>query len=262
MAMMAGLLVKSVLGSHKLLWPKSFGVLFLFSFAALIIAYAAMSMFRFPSDPSGKSTDAMPSLWHECSKVFKTFPVIKRLIVIELLTSKLAFFVPFLTLHATQSRNIPLKWVGIFIVCMKLGAMVSNLLWMPIGNRIGTRILIHAGITTAIVSLALNMFAQSVFSFSLAFLVTGFASSALMLGYNGYILEIGPAETRVLLVAIKGTLLLPRYFMPLLGGLIADMMGYNWLFASGLILYCLALLLALTLCEPRKGDGACGPYPG
>ncbi len=259
MAMIAGFLVKLVLGSDKMLWPKNFGVLFLFSFVILIIAYTAMSMFKFPSDPPGKSTEAMPSLWHECLRVVKTYPVIKKLIIIEILTSKLAFFMPFMTLYATQSRHISLKWVGVFIVCMKLGAMLSNLLWMPLGNKIGTRILIHAGIITAITSLVISIFAQNVVFFSLAFFVTGFASSALMLGYNGYILEIGPAETRLLLVAIKDTMLLPLYFMPLLGGLIADTMGYFWLLALGLVLFSMALLLALTLCEPRNGDGACGP---
>ncbi len=203
----------------------------------------------------------MPSLWHECAGVLKTYPVVKRLIIIELLTSKLALFMPFMTLYATQSRHISLKWVGVFIVCMKLGAMLSNLLWMPLGNKIGTRILIHAGIITAMISLVISIFAQNVVFFSLAFFVTGFASSALMLGYNGYILEIGPAETRLLLVAIKGTMLLPLYFMPLLGGFIADTLGHFWLLALGLVLFSLALLLAWTLCEPRHGESACGPCP-
>ena len=136
---------------------------------------------------------------------------------------------------------------------------------MPIGNKIGTRILIHAGIITAIISLVLSIFVHNVFLFSLAFFVTGLASSALMLGYNGCILEIGPAETRVLLVAIKGAMLLPLYFIPLLGGLIADTMGYFWLLLLAMVLFFLALLLALTgrypLCEPRNGDKACGPCP-
>jgi MFS family permease len=259
MAMIAGFLVKFVLGSDKILWPKNFGVLFLLSFVTLIIAYTAMSMFKFPSDPPGKSKDSMPSLWQECLRVFKTYPVMKRLVIIELLTSKLALFMPFLTLYATQTRHIPLKWVGIFIVCMKLGAMLSNLLWMPIGNKVGTRILIHTGIITAIISLLLTIFADNVLLFSLAFFITGLSSSALMVGYNGYILEIGPAETRVLLVAIKGTMLLPLYFMPLLGGLIADAMGYLWLLVLGLMIFSLALFLAFTLCEPRSGDKACGP---
>ena len=56
MAMIAGFLVKFVLGSDRILWPKNFGVLFLFSFVTLIIAYTAMSMFKFPSDSPGKST--------------------------------------------------------------------------------------------------------------------------------------------------------------------------------------------------------------
>ncbi len=259
MAMMAGFIVKFVLGSDKMLWPKNFGVLFLLSFVTLIIAYTAMSMFRLPNDPPGRSKDSMPPLWQECLKVFKAYPVMKKLVIIELLTSKMALFMPFLTLYATQTRHIPLKWVGIFIVCMKLGAMLSNLLWMPIGNKVGTRILINTGIITAIISLLLIIFANNVLLFSLAFFVTGFASSALMVGYNGYILEIGPEETRVLLVAIKGTMLLPLYFMPLLGGFIADAMGYFWLLVSGLIIFSLALFLAFTLCEPRSGDKACGP---
>jgi len=80
-----------------------------------------------------------------------------------------------------------------------------------------------------------------------------------VLGYNGHILEIGPAETRVLLVVIKDTMLLPLYFMPLLGGLIADTMGYFWLLVLGLLIFSLALFLAFTLCEPRSVDKACGP---
>jgi MFS family permease len=261
MAMVAGYFIKSILGNDNIVWPKNFGVLFLLSFVTLAIAYAAMSMFRFPGDSPEKSKDTMRSFWHECLEVFKNYPVIKRLVIVELLTSKLALFMPFLTLYATQSRHIPVRWVGIFIVCMKLGAMLSNLLWMPIGNRIGTRILIHAGIIAAITALVLSIFAHSVFFFSLAFLVTGLASSALMLGYNGYILELGFPETRVLLVAIKGTMLLPLYFMPLLGGLIADTAGYFWLLIFGLAVFCLALFLALTLCEPRSGDEVCGPRP-
>ena len=173
----------------------------------------------------------------------------------------MAIFIPFLTLYATESRHIPLKWVGVFIICMKLGSMLSNLLWMPIGNKTGTRILIRAGIAITIVALVLNIFAHGVLLFSVAFFVTGFASSALMLGYSGYILELGSPEIRMLLVAIRGTMLLPVYFMPMLGGWVADTLGYFWLLVLGLALFSLGLILAWTLCEPRNGDKTCGPCP-
>jgi MFS family permease len=262
MAMAAGFVVKYVLGSNKLIWPKNFGVLFLLSFATLIIAYTAMSLLRFPNEPAGESKITDSSIWQECLHVFKVYPVMKKLVLIELLTYNMALVMPFLTLFATQDRNIPLKYVGIFIICIKLGAMLSNLLWMPIGNKVGTRILIHIGISMAIVSLLLMIFANSVFIFSLAFVITGLASSALMVGYNGYILEIGPEETRVLLVAIKSTMLLPLYFMPMLGGFIADKMGYQSLLLLGLLIFSLVLFPALSLCEPRRGDKACGPCLG
>jgi len=229
------------------------------SFITLIIAYTAMSMFKFPRDSPGKFSDANVSLWRECLKAFRTYPIIKRLIPIQLLTSNLALFMPFLTLYATKGQHIPLKWVGVFIICIKLGIMLSNLLWVPIGNKIGTRILIRTGIIVAIAAIVLNIFAHDVLSFSVAFFATGFAFSALRIGFSGYILEIGPPEVRLLLVAIKGTMLLPLYFMPLLGGWIVDAMGYFWLLVLGLVFFSFALFLTLSLCEPRKGDKACGP---
>jgi len=259
MAMTAGYFVKVILENSKIVWPKNFGVLFLISFVTLIIAYTAMSMFKFPKDLPGKYSDNNESIWRQCLKAFRVYPVMKRFISIQLLTSKLALFMPFLTLYATKGQHIPLKWVGVFIICIKLGTMLSNLLWVPIGNKIGTRILIRSGIIIGLASIVLNIFAHNVVFFSIAFFATGFASSALRIGYSAYILEIGPPEVRILLVAIRGTMILPLYFMPLLGGWIIDSMGYFWLLIIALVFFSFAFIMSLTLCEPRQGSKACGP---
>lgn len=83
--------------------------------------------------------------------------------------------------------------------------------------------------------------------------------SATLVGFGGYILELGTAEIRPLLFALEGTLLLPRYFMPLFGGWLADAHGYRAAILVGGGLLVAAFAYAVTLCEPRRGDAACGP---
>lgn len=83
--------------------------------------------------------------------------------------------------------------------------------------------------------------------------------SAMMVGFGGYILELGHPEIRPLLFALEGTLLMPLYFMPLAGGILADQLGYRSLVVMGCVLLVGAVGFAWTLCEPRRGDPACGP---
>ena len=83
--------------------------------------------------------------------------------------------------------------------------------------------------------------------------------SAMVVGFNGYILELGTPEIRPLLFALEGTLLMPLYFMPLLGGWLADGFGYRAVVMLGGALLLGALACAYTLCEPRRGDAECGP---
>ena len=192
-------------------------------------------------------------------KVWKEYPILKKLIFTQLLSGGLVLTLPFLILHATQTIGIQVAWVGIFIIAQRMGAIISNLAWMPLGNRMGTRLVIISGQILAILGLGTILFSSNVITLSIAFALAGGAMSAMAVGFNGYILEIGKPEIRPILFAIEGTLLIPLYFMPLLGGLIIDVYGYKTLTISGICLVLTSLLLALTLCEPRQKGPLCGP---
>jgi len=83
--------------------------------------------------------------------------------------------------------------------------------------------------------------------------------SAMIVGFSGYILELGTPELRPLLFALEDTLLMPLYFMPLLGGFLVDGYGYRPTLLVGGSLLVAAFVCACALCEPRRGDAACGP---
>ena len=61
---------------------------------------------------------------------------------------------------------------------------------------------------------------QTPLAFTLAFALPGSATSGMLVGFGGYILELGNDEIRPLLIAVEETLLLPLYFVPVLGGIL------------------------------------------
>ena len=261
LAVVAGMIVKRVLGAESVAWPRNYGLLFLMSFIALGIAYTAMSRLRFPR-PASDSIELERHILHELKSIWKAYPILRRFVIVRLLSGGLVLALPFLTLYATREVGISLAWVGVFVAAQKIGAVVSTLAWMPLGNRLGTKRVILSGLGLAVLSLATILVSKSVFSLSIAFALAGGAMSAMIVGFNGYILELGTADIRPLLFALEGTLLFPLYFMPLLGGWLADTCGYTVLVLLGIALVSIALIVATTLCEPRRGDAACGPCAG
>ncbi len=263
LAVMAGAIVKAVLGNENLIWPRNYGILFALSFASLAAAYTAMSGLRVPDREVVPLSTPPPSLRSELSDVWRVYPILKRLIIVRLLSGGLPLVLPFLTLYATKEIGISLRWVGIFIVAHKCGAVLGNLGWMPLGNKFGTRLVIFSGLGMSAAGLTAIAVSQSAAALTTAFALVGGSMSATVVGFSGYILELGNADTRPLLNAIEGTLLFPLYFMPLFGGLVADRFGYRVLVLAGIVLVAAACVTAaVTLCEPRRKDPACGPYAG
>jgi len=259
LAVLAGVAVTHVLGSEALVWPRNYGILFALSFAGLAAAYTAMSRLRF-AQRSGKPQSArLPPLRKEVNVVFREYPILKRLIAVRLLSGGLALVLPFLTLYATREVGISLAWVGVYVAARQAGVILSNLGWMPLGNRLGTRAVILSGLGLAVLSFAVILVSKSAIALAVAFGLAGGGMSALIVGFNGYILELGTAEIRPLLFAMEGTLLMPLYFMPLLGGWLVDGYGYRSAVLVGMVLLLAAFVCACTLCEPRRGDVACGP---
>ncbi len=262
LAVIAGIFVKVILGMDSLAWPRNYGMLFLLSFISLIVAYTAMSQFRFPLSSVDSAHPRIPNLRNEIREALRQYPVLKRLIVVRLLAGGLPLALPFFTLYATQEAGAAIAWVGVLVAAQQSGVILSNFIWIPLGNRSGTRSVILSGIILATIAIGIILIIPGKSAFFLAFAFSGSAMSAMIVGFGGYILEIGHSEIRPFLFALEGVLLFPLYFAPLLGGLIADKGGYQAVMGFGAGLTILALLVAVTLCEPRRNDARCGPRDG
>ena len=258
LSVLAAYIISMVLGGTQQPCSQNYGLLFLFSFLSLIVAYTGMSRLRFPSqqtvipNPSVSFRKGVHQVWHD-------YPVLKRLVAVRLLSGGGGLVFPFLILYATQDLGISLGWVGFFVMAQRGGAIVSNLAWMPLGNRRGTRLIILLGLILSLSGIGVMFTLHSPGALIVAFLLAGAGMSALTVGFNGYILEIGIPAVRPILFALEGTLMMPLYFMPLLGGWLIDGFGYRPVLLIGALMLLTSLGLAFNLCEPRRHDPACGP---
>jgi len=259
LAVLAGMIVTHVLGFGALVWPRNYGILFGLSFVVLAAAYTAMSRLRFVQASGKPHTGSFPPVRKEIRHMLREYPILKRLIAVRLLSGGLALAMPFLTLYATREVGVPLAWVGVYVAAGQAGAILSNLGWMPLGNRLGTRAVILSGFGLSVVSFGIILLSRSAIALAVAFGMAGGGMSAMTVGFSGYILELGTPAIRPLLFALEGTLLLPLYFMPLLGGWLVDGYGFRATVLVGGVLLVVAFACACTLCEPRRGDAACGP---
>lgn len=259
LAIFAGYLVNLVMASERLSWPTNYGVLFLLSFVTLGAAYTAMSMLRFPDSVATLEPIDAPSIMTELRATLRTYPILPRLVLVETFTGGITLLLPFLAIYGTEKLGFGLSWIGIFIIAQKVGGILGNLAWIPLGNKRGTRIVILLGIVSGLLGSSLAWMFHTPVAFTLVFALLGLAQSGTLVGFSGYILEIGHDDIRPLLIAIEDTLLLPLYLTPLLGGLLADFLGFRSLAVAATLLLTVALWFAWMLCEPRTGDERCGP---
>jgi MFS family permease len=178
---------------------------------------------------------------------------------VQLLGGGLTMALPFLTLYGKEILGFPASWVGLAIIAQTLGAVLGNLLWMPLGNRHGTRYVALGGLAGALTSVAYLACVGSPWAFSVGFALLGLSTSGIAVGFDGYILELGTEDLRPVLVALQETLLMPVYFMPVLGGLLVTCFGYRSLLVAAVALLAVAVFFGWRLCEPRTKDARCGP---
>ncbi|HVG01072.1 MAG TPA: MFS transporter [Chloroflexia bacterium] len=156
---------------------------------------------------------------------------------------------PFYVVFAKTHLGAPPATVGLYLGAVAVSSLLSNFIWSPLSDRAGNRTLMVLTVcSVALVpatALVLSMFAgilpsEVLFTaFALVFIVSGLALGAARIINNNMLLTIAPKAQLGTYVGFLNTVLGIVIFVPVLGGLLADFVGYEALFA-------LSMLLALS----------------
>jgi MFS family permease len=168
---------------------------------------------------------------------------------------------PFYVVYAQAHLGAPAGTVGLYLAALSIASLLSNFIWSPLADRASNRTLMTlAVLVTALVPLIAilvsmfigtwdNVFLYS--SFTLVFIMSGLALGASRIVNNNMVLTVAPPAERATYVGFLNAILGVVIFVPVLGGLVVDVLGFLVIFVASLVLAALALLASTRMSTKR-----------
>ncbi len=178
---------------------------------------------------------------------FRLFLVSSGLLVVA--TMPVGFFTVYALRHFGAEDSIIGEFTLIIVATQVISALVNGYLADRFGNK---AVLLFAGAAMLVASL-LAVIAPTLGWYRLVFLFLGIVLGSEVMSRYNISIEFGPTEKRSTYIGMMNTLLAPMYLSGLLGGWLADTVGFRGLF---LIAACFSLvglwLLATRVTDPRR----------
>ncbi len=244
MAVGSGYVVKLVLSHYA--YPLGYSILFVFTTVGFGLTSLSLGLMDEGFEKQKKNRNFKEFL-NGALNLLKTDGRLKKLVMSEFLSHSVFMCLPFFSIYATRILGMPMSEIGFFISAQMVGSIVSNLFWGYFADKKGAKFII---VTTNILSFLVPfvaLFIKQPMLFVVVFFLMGAYLHGTFIGYTNYLLKIAPESVRPTYVSIRGTFNALSYFLPTLGGFLADYFSFVTLFAFGSFLSLLALINSLSL---------------
>jgi MFS family permease len=143
--------------------------------------------------------------------------------------------------------------LGLMSTAFMLGDTLSNIAWGSLGDRTGFRLVLLLSLVTWVAATVLLMNVAVSLPIAAAFFGLGAAQAGYMMAAQTMILEFGGRDELPMRIAISATAeSITATLGPLVGGGLADLLGYDTVFGISLGFLAAGLLILLALVkEPR-----------
>ena len=214
--------------------PASYGVCFLVASGWMAVSYVALALTR---EPAVVPPSAGLPFWAHLGRV----PALLRrdrnlswFLVGRALAILGAAGGAFYTVYALRAHGAPVWMAGVFTMMLLGGELVANAVFGSIGDRVGHRVVVIAGVAAMLAANLTALAAPSVDVLALAFALWGVQVAAVHVSNLNILLEFAPApEERPTYIGLGTTILAPvAVGAPLAAGLVADALGFEAVFAA------------------------------
>ena len=244
----------------RLAFPYNYAVLF---FCTTVSATAAFVVFVNIREPIHPVKSERQPIWHQFKQglhIFKTDVHYRRFIWFRVSGHFSGIAAPFYSPYALQKLGVLESTVGYFLAMGALAGVVSNVFWRYVGEKYGTRaiLVVASGLFclpsfVAISNVVLPTVLQIPYYF-LVFAIGGVTTNGVMVGFMTYMLNMSPGLSRPTYIGFMNTVLVVVSFVPMIGGLLVPLIGYEGIFAISIISGGVALLMACRLEEVIRSD--------
>ncbi len=180
-------------------------------------------------------------------------PGYRWFLVMQMLATSARIATPFYILHVGATMHLDGATLGLLSLAYLGADTVSNIVWGYLGDRKGFRLVLILSITAWIASTLLLLTLHAPLAVFLAFFGLGAAQAGYMMASQTMILEFGHRDDLSMRIGISATAEGAMATIgPLVGGAVADLLGYNVVFGASLGLLAAALLTLSVIKDPRR----------
>lgn len=244
-----------------LVFPYNFALLF--AIASVVVAFGVY-FWSSMKEPVAVETPPSISIGTMLKRGFQAYKQnvdYRSYMVARLLLSLAAIADPFFVVFAQSKLGAPPATVGLYLGALSISSLLSNLLWSPLADRVSNRRLMALTVvavalvplTATILSLLIGSVSNTVLyaAFTLVFVFSGLALGASRIVNMNLVLIIAPPAERATYVGFLNLILGIVIFVPVIGGLLVDLLGFELVFFVSLLLSTLAMLAAARMSSQR-----------
>lgn len=251
----AGLATGWLLSGGSLDYPANYAAVFTLGGLAFLVSAGCIALVEEPREVVAARRDGGTAL----DEVRRTLgdDRLSHVILSQILAGTLYLGLPFYVIFGQQRLGLSSEWIGWFIVAQTVGGTGAAMAWGLIAEQRGPRAVVRlVALLVTIVPLlsALSAGLPEVGGPMLlvAFGGAGAAIGGTKLGYWSYVLELVHPTDRRMYMGWVNTANAPSLSMPLLGGLVVALGGFELLFTTGALLGLVALASTLRLADTRS----------
>lgn len=256
-----GFLVRHILsdGFH-LSFPQNYAVIF--GMATLMMIGGSIS-FMFAKEPIHPVRDEKRPFWQHLKRgphFLRTDRDYRFFLLFRITSTFGSMCTPFYILYARDLMGISDSTIGSFIAVGAASAVLSNILWIYIGEKYGSKSLL---IVTQSLACAAPLIAAStkyispshqITYYFLVFIVSRAYMNGGLIAYMTYSLNLAPSMSRPTYLGFLNTLMFPMSFVPVLAGILLKIMPYEPVFLLASSMAGLAVYVAINLSNVDKRD--------
>jgi MFS family permease len=232
------------------------GYLWSFSAAAAMVlaSWVALALTREPArEPEGAPISQLEYL-RRLPAVLRGDQNFARYLVSQVVAALGGMAGGFLTVYALRRWDLPDGQAGAYTAAMLIGQAVSNLVFGPLADRKGHKLVLELSLLLGGAAVGLAALAPSPGWFYAVFALGGAQTAGFLLSGLMIALEFCPEPQRPTYIGLNNTVRGVAFGLaPLLGSLLASSAGYRALFAVAFAISMAALgLLRWSVHEPRQ----------
>ncbi|MFT4719609.1 MAG: MFS family permease [Candidatus Azotimanducaceae bacterium] len=227
---------------------------FMLAFVLTSVGLLLLLMVREPEPPTVKTKQGLLQRLGEVPQLLRDDPAFTRYFLARSLATMGRMAMPFYILYAGQSIGLSGQNLGIITFAFTMSGTISNLFWGAMADRRGFRGTFLLSIGLWVISTVMLIFVTDLWLILVVFVGIGAAVQGFQNSSINLTLEFGDRDNLPVRIAIANTASeVAGTIGPLLGGLLAALMGYEAVFAASIVFLVVGgTVVRFYVPEPRQ----------